>query len=335
MLFSLVLLLLGGVSGASVALAHGKELTIEVSSFTPDAEDPQVRFYRVLVTYAGDIDPVNGATVQLTVERQGGSPPVEPVILEPLSEPGLYVAQVAYPMYGSWDVTLSVSELGEGEISFVEEVLPPGPARDNSSVRQQVLQLFFRFDWKDVVAIVVRLAHTLAGVVWFSLTGVILVAYWLVAPPARVQLFRTLSTFFLPAALFSLVLIAASGVYSAIFSAPIKPPGVFDFDTMWRIPFGPHYMATIAFKVVASSVSGVLTLRMARALRFAAIPVPAGGSALAASGARMAGVREAATTAPLLRLALINVGVGISVAISVVLAIYLHYISHLAVFLPE
>lgn len=334
-LFSLALLLLGGFSSASVATAHGKELSIEVSSFTPDPEDPQVRFYRVLVTYAGDTDPVDGATVQFTMERQGGSPPIEPIILDALNEPGLYVTQVAYPMYGSWNVTLSIQDLGAGETSFVEEVLPPGPVRDNSSVRQQVLQLFFRFDWKDVVAIVVRVAHTLAGVVWFSLTGVILVGYWLVPPSARVQLFRNLSRFFLPAALFSLALIAASGVYSAIFSAPIKSPGVFDFDTMLRIPFGPHYMATIAFKMVGLSVSGVLALRMARALRFVAIPVPAGGSALATSDAARAGVREAATTAPLLRLALMNVGVGIFVVINVVLAIYLHYISHLAVFLPE
>jgi hypothetical protein len=124
-------------------------------------------------------------------------------------------------------------------------------------------------------------------------------------------------------------------VYSAIFSAPIKPPGAFDFDTMWRIPFGPHYMATIALKMVGLSVSGVLALRMAMALRIAAVPVPAGGSALAARDAVRAGMRDAATTAPLLRLALINVGVGISLVISVVLAIYLHYISHLAVFLPD
>lgn len=329
----------GGHPSGQVALAHAKELSLEVSSFTPDPQEPLVRLYRVFVVYAGDRDPVSGARVDLTAERQGGGPPMEPALLEPLNEPGLYAAQVTYPLYGSWSVTLRVEELqGEGKVSFVEEVIPAGPTSDSNEVRRQVLDLFFRFNWWDVVAIVVRISHTLAGVIWFGLTGVILAAYGFLQPASRAPLFRRLSSVFLPATILSLAVLAASGVYTAIFSAPIKPPGVFDLDVMWRIPFGPAYLATIAFKALALGVSGHLMMRMAKALRIASLPVPMGASSFAITASGTPALREiaiAAKESPLLRLAVTNVVIGLLLAVDIVLAVYLHNISHLAVFLPD
>ncbi|MFQ5872878.1 MAG: FixH family protein [Dehalococcoidia bacterium] len=332
-------MLVGFYPGSRVALAHGKELRMEVSSFAPDPQEPLVRLYRVFVIYAGDGEPVTGARVQLTAERQGGGPPMGPIFLEPLNEPGLYAAQLTYSMYGSWDVALKVEEQGEGEgeASFIEELVPAGPTTDIGEVRQRVLELFFRFNWWDVVAIAVRISHSLAAVVWFGLTGVILVAYGFLQPALRAPLYRRLSRVFLPAATLSLAALAASGAYTAIFSAPIKPPGVFDLDVMWRIPFGPHYLGTIAFKALALGTCAILAWRMAQALMSASLPVPAGGGTVAMK-ARDARTNETVAVirdVHLFRLAVANAMIGVLLAADVALAIYLHYISHLAVFLPD
>ncbi len=330
-------MMLGVTPIGQAVQAHGKELSLEVSSFTPDSQEPLGRLYRVLVVFTGDREPVEEAKVMLSAERQGGGPPMEPVLLEPLNEPGLYAAQVAFPMFGSWNVTLRVEELGDGEVSFVESVVPIGPTTNTDEVRQQVLDLFFSFNWRDVAAIGVRISHTLAGIVWFGMTAVILVAYWFLPPVSRPPVFQRLSSFFFPAAVFSLFLLAASGVYSAIYSAPIKPPGVFDLDVMLRIPFGPHYVATIVFKAFVLGVSGVLTVRMAKALRLASLSIVTGGSTSIVE--RKSDVVEEASVAtkdsPLFRLTIANVVIGLSLAVAIVLAIYIPTISHLAAFLPN
>jgi len=333
------LLLLGAYTSGQAALAHGKELSIQVSSFAPDTGAPLNRLYRVRVVYAYDGDPVVGAKVWFVASRLGGGPPMERLRLEPLNTPGLYAAEISYPLYGSWNVNLSVAEAGEGETSFVEEVVPAGPARDAGEVRQKVLQLFFTFNWRDVVAIAVRVAHSAAAVVWFSLTGVILVAHWFLPPAARPPVYRRLAGFFLPATVVSLGLLFASGIYSGIYSAPVKAPGIFDFEVMWRIPFGTAYLATIAYKILALGACVVLAVSIARLLRTASYPIVAGGDDSVAI--RTAIGAPAAKSAPLgddrrlYRLAAANALLGASLAVAVAVAVYLHYISHLAVFLPE
>ena len=339
-LFLLVLglLLLGAYTSGQAALAHGKELRIRVSSFVPDTGEPLNRLYRVEVVYAYDEDPVVGAKVWFVASRLGGGPRMEPLRLEPFNEPGLYAAEIRYPLYGSWNVTLSVAGAGEGETSFVEEVVPAGPARDAGEARQEVLQLFFSFNWRDVAAIAVRVAHSLAAVVWFSLTGVILVAHWFLPPAARPAVYRRLSRLFLPGTVISLGLLLASGIYSGIYSAPVKAPGIFDFEVMWRIPFGTAYLATIAYKTLALGACVVLAVSIARVLGTASYPVVAGADdsvairTIAAPAARTAPLED---DRRLYRLAAANVLLGGSLAVAVAVAIYLHYISHLAVFLPD
>tara|TARA_B100000315_G_scaffold220245_1_gene222745 strand:+ start:785 stop:1834 length:1050 start_codon:yes stop_codon:yes gene_type:complete len=339
LLVGLVLVLLGTAGESMVAEAHGKELIIKVSSFAPEPADPLTRLYQVHVSYADDGEPVSGAEVLWTATREGGGPPMEPLALEPLNEPGLYAAQVAFPLYGSWNVSLSVEEAGEGETGFVEEVVPAGPAAETDEVRQKVLQLFFRFNWRDVANIAVRVFHTLGSVVWFGMTGVILVAHFFLPPASRPPVFRRLSRVFVPAAAISLGLLAVSGAFTGIYSAPVKVPGVFDLDVMWRIPFGPAYLITIGYKAVALAACGVLAVSMARALRAASYPIVAGGDnslAIGFAGATGATRTEAiARDTTLFRLAAANAAIGVSIAVAIAVAVYLHYISHLAVFLPE
>jgi hypothetical protein len=326
-------------TGDRVALAHGNELTIKVSSFAPEPDNPLVLLYRVRVAYAADNEPVTGARLSLTATRQDGGPPMEPLRLGSLNEPGLYAAQATFPLYGSWNVSLSVEGEGEGEASFIEDVIPPGPNRDTTQAREQVLQLFFSFSWKDVANIVVRVSHTLGAVVWFGMSGVILVAHWFLPSASRPPLFRQLSRFFVPAAALSLTLLAASGIYTGIYSAPVKAPGVFDFDVMWSIPYGAAYLATIGYKTLALAACGVLAVSMARTLRVASYPIVAGGdNTLAIGGGSRAAATNTGTIAQdttLYRLATANVAIGLSIAVAIAVAVYLHYISHLAVFLPE
>jgi hypothetical protein len=116
---------------------------------------------------------------------------------------------------------------------------------------------------------------------------------------------------------------------------------VFDFDVMWRIPFGAAYLAIIGYKALALAACGVLAVSMARTLKVASYPIVAGGDstlAIGAGGGAIAtktGALSQDTT--LFRLAAANgvIGLSIAIAIAIAIAVYLHYISHLAVFLPE
>ena len=329
--------LLGALSGSGLATAHGKELSLDVSSFAPDPDDPLTRLYSVTVVYAGDLDPVTGAQVRFAATRQRGGPPMDSVLLVPLNDPGLYAALVTFPMFGPWDVSLTVEEYGSGEASFVEYLAPADPDRDSSDARQQVIQLFFGFDWRDVAAIAVRISHSFGALAWYGVTLVVLATFWMLPTASRPALFRRLSRFFPTIAAISLGALAISGIYTAAYSAPIKPPGVFDFDVMWRIPFGQAYLATIGFKAVAGLVSVYIAFAMAKAFRAASAPIFAGGSiAVECLESTTFQYKELhVAQRPLLRLAVANVFLGIGLAIAVTLSIYLHYISHLAVFLPE
>ncbi|MDP6455600.1 MAG: FixH family protein, partial [SAR202 cluster bacterium] len=323
---------------ATVASAHGKELTLEVTSMPSDPDQPLARLFRVMILYAGDRDPVDGARVQLSADRQGGGPAMEPVFVEPLNQPGLYAAEMAFPLFGSWNVTLEVVEFGEGEVTFVEEVLPADPTQTtNNEVRQQVLDLFFRFDWKDVASIAVRVGHILGGTIWLGITGLILAAFWFMPRPARAALFYRLSRIFMPATITGLLALTITGIYTGIYSAPINPPGIFDIDIMMEIPFGPQYMATMIFKIAALITYGIIAVPMSASLRAASVPVVAGGGLASIAEHTRILARKTAEDAerPLYRMALANAILGFALAVAITTAVYLHYISHLAVLIPN
>lgn len=318
-----------------IAQAHGKEVAIKVSSFTPDPKEPLVRLYRAFAAYASDGDPLTNAKIQFTAERQQGGPGVEPIMMNPLNEPGFYAAQVTFPRFGNWNVNLKVKEAGEGEASFTEEILPATSTESsppgNQALRQQLVEIYFKFNWRDAANIGVRVLHSLAGFTWFALTGVILVAYGFVPVNARIHLLSKLSGFFSPAAAISLGILFASGVFNAIFSAPIRPPGVLALGSMWSIPYGPQYLGAIGFKLIAISASAVIAVRMAQELKTASRPAPVSGGAVHS----FEKVHTKMATAPLLQLSIANAAIGLLMLIDIAITIYLHYLSHLAVFLPQ
>lgn len=298
--------------------AHGKEVRISVTSLMPDPDQPLRRLYRAEVSFE-DGDPVEEANLALRAVREEGGSTVGPVPMAPLGEPGIYVAEVVYDRFGVWTVRVSVTHPGEGEAEFRDEILPRPQASDSDSPPAPVpedLAILFRFDLGDVVNIVMRFVHSLAGAAWFGLVGAVLVGQWFLDPSARVRLWARLQRFFPRLPVAALLILLLSGVYNGIWDAPIRPPGVFDVATMLRAPFGEVYMAAFLGKVLAYAVLVAVTLNLNRALLVVA-------EAEDEQAARQVG-----------RLAAIGMGIAVFIAVDVAVLVYVHYISHLSVFLP-
>lgn len=319
-------LLLSSLS-PGIALAHGKEITIEVSTLTPDPQQPRTRLYRAFVFFTGDREPVEGAVIALTAQRRPGGEALPPVRLEPLNVPGFYAAQVSFPRYGTWEIKLEVKEPGQGEASFVEEVIPaPLPrgteATDEGSERS-IFTVSLSFNWRDVANVGMRWLHALAAGLWFGLSGLIVAAFWFLRGESRGQFWRRLYPLFPWLGGASLLLLAATGIYNAIYNSPIRPPGAFNLLVMERIPYGTPYLGVLGLKALTVLIGGGLLVGMAKGLRWARWPGE-GNPAVATSG----------KSSLLLRLAVTNIALGVIMMLSVAVLVYLHNLSHLAVLVP-
>lgn len=274
---------------ASPATAHGKELGISVTSLIPDPDQPLLRLYRVYVVYANDLEPVEGADARLTATRGEGGPGVGPVRLTAVEDhPGLYVGEVTYSRFGTWKVRLQVDAAlgqGEGETEFVDNVRPGAlnPAEEAALKAEEEriyrLQLFFRFDWwPDVVNILARITHSMAGLTYFLVSGAISFIAWFGAPDRRPDLQAWLSRRFLPLAVGSLGLLLATGLYSAAFDAPATPPGIYDLAAMQELPYGFAYLGVFLLKPLIFVALMVLAVQMHGAMKEAWSVVPVASS---------------------------------------------------------
>lgn len=329
----LTLALLLGVS--SPAAAHGKDLDIKVSRLTPDPDRPLVRLYAARIRYAGDGEPLIDAKVTMSATRQEGDETMVGIVFSSVqSTPGLYVAEVSYRRFGTFDLVIRVAGpqgVGEGKIDFTDRVRPASLTEAQEAAlaaeaqRVLILQAQFGFGWwPDVANIIGRVVHSLAGVTYFVVTGLVTVAAWgAVGDPGSGWL-RRLRRRYAPIAFGSLAVLLFAGLYSAWFDAPVRPPGVFDLHALRRLPYGNWYLAMFLAKPVLFAALAWLAAAMRRHLDVwtAAVATDRPGEAQAAiSRLRFA--------------TLLNAGAGIAVFIDVGIVIYLHYVSHLGVFLPE
>ena len=134
------------------------------------------------------------------------------------------------------------------------------------------------------------------------------------------------------AAFGSLATLLAAGLYSAAFDAPITAPGIYDINRMRQIPFGGWYLAAFVLKLVTFVLLLLLASRIGKALRaWPSTLVEADDAGVAATGPVAA---QTSTLAELRRLTMANAVVGVVVVADVAVLIYLHYVSHLGVFLP-
>jgi len=327
MLLSLASLFQGGMSAPTHA--HGKELEITVDSLVPDPDQPLRVLYRVTVRFAGDQDPVDDASVILTARSVGEDTAQPPLPLTQVeSSEGVYVGEVVFERFGDQDMHLDVQAtlgLGAGSVDFVDEIRPEpvdaalDAARRAEAERVASLQLLFGFEWwPDAVTVGLRAIHSLAGLAYFIVTGLVLVFAWLGVPARRPSLLQRLARWFLPVAGISLGVLLLAGLYEAAFDAPVAWPGIYDLDAMLSIPYGDAYLVAFALKVVAFVVLVVMAVRIYGSLkRWAADAAPE---------------EDTATIAVLKRQTLINAAIGLVVLADVAVVIYLHYISHLGVF---
>lgn len=328
---AMALLLLLRTAAAQPASAHGKELDIAVAPLIPDPDQPLLRLYRVHAVYLNDREPVEGAKVVLKAQHEDGTAALAPLELtEEDNAEGVYIGEAVFPRFGVWHVEMSVEAAfsqGEGSVSFTDDIRPgaltPGEeaALQREAERVINLQLSFGFDWwPDVVNIVVRIVHSMAGLSYFLVTGLAFGLAWFGTTFSRQGLPRLLGRVFLPAAALSLATLLGAGLYSAAFDAPIQAPGIYDISTMRDVPYGDAYLVTFFVKVALFIALGVFAVRIHGALRRLSGSQPAGG------GAAMAALR---------RETLLNGMLGVAVVADVAVLIYLHYVSHLGVFLPE
>jgi hypothetical protein len=310
------------------AAAHGKEVEIAITPLVADPSRPLHRLYRVQVLFANDHEPVEGATVVLTARRDDGSEGFPALTLKELGS-GLYAGEVVFARFGVWDMEVRVrAELsqGEGDVAFTEDIRPGALTPDAERALQEEaervirLQLSFGFGWwPDVMNIAMRALHSGAGASYFALMAVVFGLAWFGTPARQPRLRMRLARWFLPGACLSLGLLLGAGLYSARFDAPITSPGIYDLQRMREIPYGEWYLAAFFSKVVLFLVLGALTYRT--------------HSELQRPGGPAGALEEPAGALRWVTLAAMSVG-GLLV-VNVATLIYLHYVSHLAVFLPE
>ena len=325
-LFVITILLLGMSYNA---LAHGKEVEVRVVSLTPDPSQPLTRLYRAEVVFA-DQDPVENAEISLIAKREEGVQEVGPYEFVSVGEPGFYITEVTYERFGSWIVTVSVTEPGVGEASFTDEIFPGQVSNAAKSDEQETnggipsnLAILFKFDWQDFLNIVLRFTHSLAGAAWFGLISVILVAKWFMEPTSRIHAYIKLKNIFGPVAGTSLGILLLSGIYNGIWDAPIRAPGVFNIPVMLAIPFGNAYLVTFLGKLLAYAVLVRITYNLR--LQFNAM----------SESKSVNEIIDSEIDLKIVRYAKVGLGAFVFLAINIAVMIYMHYISHLSVLIPQ
>lgn len=331
------------------ASAHGKELTITVASFTPDPSDPLTRLYRVQVTYAGDGDPVDDASVVLTAGQTASGRSIEEVELTEVNgETGLYVGELTFTRFGLWEVLVDVKAnfgVGEAETVFDENVSPGNltdaeqAALEFEGERVRRLQVFFKFGiWPDLVNILVRITHSLSGLAYFGAVGLSLTMAWFGIPTRMSRVWSRVRISFLPITMLSLAGILATGAFSMAYDAPVTAPGIYDLDRLFALPYGEWYFAAFVMKPIAWVGLVALAFRVyfvvIREQRQSPVRT-AGITPVIAGGADNTSAGFAQPIPGLKGLTFLTIAVAITLVADLAIVIYLHYLSHLGVFLPS
>lgn len=156
----------------------------------------------------------------------------------------MYSGAVTFPAYGTWKIRFSVTEPGRGEAEIVEDILPPAPGT-SSEIRAR-LRVITSFGPADLRNIAFRILHLLGAVLWLGLTALVFVGARLASPQERSRMLRRLAVGVPWGIGVSILLLAISGIFSAIYNTPSRPPGLFAPTGLAQLPFGDAYL--IAFR---------------------------------------------------------------------------------------
>lgn len=330
-LLSLLVLIIGASSiPTRDAHAHSPDVSVAVRPEPADADHPLARRYLAEVKYT-DSDPVLGARVSITgTRREGAGKTLGPIDFSPGDKPGVYLVEVTFPRYGNWDMTVVVTVPGKGAATFSEALEPVLPVNEGGGTTT-TFTAYGSFGLAEAAQVVIRTVHSLAGVAWFGLSGVILSAHWLLPGSLRGRFLARLARPFLWISAASLALMLLSGLYSSVYSAPIRPPGIFNLAVVSRLPYGVPYLSVYFMKVGGFTLLAFVAYRMNNALRAIERRSSPSGAAVVVAAAQATRLDEAAT---LNRLAVLNAALGVLLVLAVVLLSYLHNISHLALVVP-
>lgn len=314
-------LLVSLLSGATVE-AHGNAVNIALTCVTPDPARPLIKVCTAFLKYT-DGDPVSKARFQMTARREGASEAaLGPVVFTPLDREGVYSATITFPAYGRWRMKFQVREPGSGEAELVDELLPPLPGAA-PEVRAR-LQVVFTFGLVDARNLIVRIIHFLASASWFALVFLVLVLSLLLTPEQRWHPLRRVAGAFPWAAGGSLMLIAMSGIYNAMYNVPTRAPGIFAPQVLATLPFGKAYLVAFFVKMGLMLAMLIATPLLAIALRKVYHQqAPRGGGSTDASDASRADPERTVKW-----LAASNLLLGLLTFANVVVLGYLHMISH-------
>ncbi len=291
------------LTSVTPAIAHGKKINIDIKASAPDAAKPLTKLYRALLTF-DDGDKVTDAKLTLTASRSAQGVSVGPVRFDKTNEEGVYQASVTYPAYGGWTLQFKVTEPGEGEATFIENLAPPAPLQsDSSSARVSVALVF---DAKDALNVGARTIHILAAISWFSIVVMLFVGARVVSREAWTDALARFSRS-LPiilAATWGLLIV--TGIYLAVNNVPNRAPGIFAPDVVLRLAFGREYLVAFLVKMLVVLGAIVVGVNIDFALRSSNI-----------------------TKERLTRLVALDVVLGLLIFADVVIIGYLHNLSHL------
>ena len=312
---------------SAVASAHGRDVLIDLTSSQSDAALPLWRRYDARVVYAGDHEPVEDANLSLEAVSSDGLSRVEAASVTPVPGAiGAYVAHVRYPRSGEWTVSLRAKSPGIGEVAMTEWIRPPTGSFDDSGAdtqRSVLLNLFFAFDWRDVLNIFIRISHSIGAATYLGMGALMLLGLWFRQYLQPSATWRALESATFPTAVLSLVLLVISGLYTGYFDAPVRAPGVFNIQALANVPFGFQYAVAFAAKVILGFGLLALLWRVRRTRQRALDQ-----RAIELDMARGQGLGAARW---------LTVGFGFLTLLllaDVVVLVYLHYISHLGSTLP-
>lgn len=214
-----------------------------------------------------------------------------------------------------------VREPGSGEAELLDEILPPLPGVA-PEVRAR-LQVVFTFGLVDARNLAVRILHFLASAAWFAFVSLVLVLSMLLTPEQRWRPLQRVAQVFPWAAGGSLLIIALSGIYNALYNVPTRAPGLFAPQGLAALPFGKAYLTAFLVKMSLMVTILVATTTLALVLRNVyGRPAPVGGAGDGVGASRLDPER-------LVRiLAAFNFLLGLLIFANVVVLGYLHIISH-------
>jgi hypothetical protein len=160
---------------ARPATAHDEAGVLTVVDARPAGENAVA--FEVVLTYSGDREPVEGATITVSAERTD-VPPVGPIEMTPADEPGRYRATVAFPSPGTWIVRFSsatpfvtlerTQEVGAGATTGTLEVTTSTTSAAGDTADADADD---GLGAAGVAAVAAGLAAVLAATVWLMRRG--------------------------------------------------------------------------------------------------------------------------------------------------------------------